>query len=374
MQPVARNAADAQYVPESGLPQDDARQTLRLRRYSMGAGTALLVAVALFICYWLGVLSLNIAVGGAALIGFFIVLFYGLFRSALNLRFRDPSLTTEMIVAAVLTLAFVMYHAAPVRNVLSLFYLVALMFGVMRLGTQRLLALAMLALVAHAAALALSGSLHGPDAAAGWTQLAALAIVLPWFAAMGGYVNRLRHQLSDSNRHLREANLRIEQIAQHDELTGVFNRRYLIAAIEREQSRARRLGAPLCVCFIDIDHFKDINDRWGHAVGDAVLKHLVLIAAAGLRGVDIFGRYGGEEFLLMLPDTDVRGAAIVAERIRHQIGDAGFPQMPPDRPVTVTIGVAALARGEPVSVLLKRADEALYRGKEAGRNRVVAVG
>jgi diguanylate cyclase (GGDEF)-like protein len=320
------------------------------------------------------VLQLNIALGGAAIIGFFIVLFYGLFRSALNLRFRDPSLTTEMIAAAVLTLAFVMYHAAPVRNALSLFYLVALMFGVLRLGTARLLALAMVALVAHAAVLALSGSLNGPGAAAGWTQLATLAIVLPWFAAMGGYVNRLRHRLSDSNRLLRDANLRIEQIAQHDELTGVFNRRYLIAALERERSRALRLGAPLCACLIDIDHFKGINDRWGHAAGDAVLKHFVVIAAAELRGADVFGRYGGEEFLLMMPDTDVLGALAVAERIRRTIGDAGFPQMSPERPVTVTIGVAALAREEPIFVLLERADEALYRGKEAGRNRVVAAG
>lgn len=189
---MARNAAEAPQAPGSGLPQDNARQALRLRRYLMGAGTSLLAALALFVCYWLRLLPLSIAVGGAALIGFFVVLFYGLFRSGLNLRVRDPSLTTEMIVAAVLTLAYLMYHAPPARNALSLFYLVALLFGVLRLGTARLFALALIAFVAHAAMLAFSGSLQGAGAREGWMQLATLAIVLPWFAAMGGYVNRLR--------------------------------------------------------------------------------------------------------------------------------------------------------------------------------------
>ena len=102
-------------------PPDIARQTLRLKRYLMGASTSLLAAAALFISYWLGLLPLKIAVGGAALIGFFVVLFYGLFRSELNLRFRDPSLTTQMIFAAVLTLAYLMYHAPAARGALSLF-------------------------------------------------------------------------------------------------------------------------------------------------------------------------------------------------------------------------------------------------------------
>lgn len=337
----------------------------------MAAGTSLLAALALFACYWLGLLALNIAVGGAALIGFFVVLFYALFRSGLNLRFRDPSLTTEMIAAAVLTLAYLMYYAAPARNALSLFYPVALLFGVLRLGTARLLALALIAFVAHASVLALSGSLQGAGAREGWIQLATLAIVLPWFAAMGGYVNRLRHRLSDSNRRLKEAVHRAQEIATRDVLTGMPNRRHLLDVLQREIARSKRLGTALSVCLLDIDHFKRINDTLGHAAGDAVLTHFSRIASAGLRAVDVFGRFGGEEFMLVLPDAGAPGAAAVAERIRARVEHFGFPELPAVGRVTVTIGIAAHAKGEGGEALTARADRALYRGKDAGRNRVV---
>ncbi len=371
MRPVPPDTAEARQAPESGIPGDDARQALRLRRYLIGAGTSFLVVVALFVCYWLGLLALNIAVGGAALIGFFVVLFYGLFRSGLNLRFGDPSLTAEMAAAGILTLAFVMYYAEPVRNALSLFYLVALMFGVLRLGTARLLALAAVAFVAHASVLALSGSLRGPGATEGWVQLATLAIALPWFATMGGYVNRLRRRLSDTNRQLKASAERAEQIAIRDVLTGVYNRRHLMDVLSREISRAQRRGAPLGVCLFDLDQFKQINDTWGHAAGDAVLKHFTSLAGGGLRAADVFGRFGGEEFLLVLPDTDAHWAAVVAERIRAGAERSAFPGVAAGHRVTVTIGVAGHARDESGDALIARADMALYRGKGAGRNRVV---
>ncbi|HET9735704.1 MAG TPA: GGDEF domain-containing protein [Burkholderiales bacterium] len=367
VEPVAPEASAA---PQAALP-DKSRQALRLKRYLIGAGTSLLAAAALFIGYWLGLLPLNIAVGGAALIGFFVVLFYGLFRSELNLRFRDPSLTAQMILAAVLTLAYLMYHAPAARGTLSLFYLVALLFGVLRLETTRLLVLALVAFLAHATVLALSGSLGGPAAADSWLQLAILAIVLPWFAAMGGYVNKLRRRLSDSNRQLKEAVDRAEEIAMRDVLTGAYNRRHLMDVLRREISRAQRIGAPLAVCLMDIDHFKRVNDNWGHAAGDAVLRHFANVATTGLRAVDVFGRFGGEEFLLILPDTDARGAAAVAERIRAAVEQGTFPGIPVGHQLTVTIGVAGRARDEGGDALTARADLALYRGKEAGRNRVV---
>jgi diguanylate cyclase (GGDEF)-like protein len=374
VEPVAPEAAAEQHAASPAWPLDEGRQSLRLRRYLMGASTSLLAVAALFICHWLGLLPLNTAVGGAALIGFFVVLFYGLFRSGLNLRFRDPSLTAEMIFAAVLALAYLMYHAAQARGALSLFYPVALLFGVLRLGTGRLLALALVAFGAHATVLALTDSLRGPAAADAWMQLATLAIVLPWFAVMGGYVNKLRHRLSDSNRRLKEAVGRAEETAMRDVLTGAYNRRHLLDVLRREISRAQRVGAQLAVCLFDIDRFKSINDNWGHAAGDAVLQHFATVAGTGLRGVDVFGRFGGEEFLLILPDTDARGAAVVAERIRASVEQCGFPGVPAGHQVTVTIGVAGRAQGETGDALTARADQALYRGKDAGRNRVVVVG
>jgi diguanylate cyclase (GGDEF)-like protein len=371
VEPGAPVADAVPQAPSAPSPQRDARQALRLRRYLMAASTSLLAAALLFICYWLGLLALETALGGAALIGFFIALFFALFRSGLNLRFRDPSLTAEMILAAVLVLAYLMYHAGPARAALSLFYPVALLFGVLRLDTARLLALALVAFGAHATVLALSGSLWGLAASQGWMQLATLAIVLPWFALMGGYVNKLRRRLSDSNRRLKDAVDRAESIAMRDVLTGAYNRRHLLDVLRREMARAQRVAAPLAVCMFDIDHFKRINDNWGHAAGDAVLRHFATLATAGLRAVDVFGRFGGEEFLLILPDTEARGAAVVAERIRAAVEQCAFPGVPAGHQVTATIGVAGRAREESADALVARADLALYRGKDAGRNRVV---
>jgi diguanylate cyclase (GGDEF)-like protein len=364
-------APEAGIATPGAMPRRDARQALRLKRYLMAASTSLLAAVALFICHWLGLLPLRTAVGGAALIGLFVVLFFAVFRSGLNLRFRDPSLTGEMILAAVLTLAYLSYHAAPARAALSLFYPVALLFGTLRLDTGRLLALALLAVGAHATVLALSGALSAAAAAESWMQLATLAIVLPWFAVMGGYVNKLRHRLSDSNRRLKEAADRAEEIATRDALTGAYNRRHLLDVLRREVARAQRVGAPLAVCLLDLDHFKRINDTCGHAAGDAVLRHFAMLATSGLRAVDVFGRFGGEEFMLILPDTDARGAAAVAERIRAAAEQEAFPGVLAGDQVTVTIGVAGRARDESGDALTARADLALYRGKDAGRNRVV---
>ena len=354
---------------------DDARQALRIRRYLIGAGSSLLAIVALFACVWLDALPVVVAIEGSALVLALIVLFYAAFRSGLNLRRADPSLTTEMIGAAILFLACIMYYAEGARNALSFFYGVALLFGVLRLDTRRLLSLAAFALVAHAVMLMLSFTSNpAMDLKAAYLQFTMLLIVLPWFAVMGGFVNSLRRRLSDSNRQLKDAYDRIEQIAVHDELTGLYNRRFLLQVLRREHARAQRLNTGFAVCLFDIDHFKSINDTFGHAAGDAVLKYFALIANSGLRAVDVLGRYGGEEFMLILPDTGRAGACATAERGRAVVEAAGFPALPADRRVTATVGIAVSRRGESVQDLLGRADSALYAGKAAGRNRVVAVG
>ena len=121
---------------------------------------------------------------------------------------------------------------------------------------------------------------------------------------------------------------------------------------------------------MDVDHFKLINDNLGHGAGDEVLKELPACAAAGLRAIDVFGRFGGEEFLLVLPGATLDGARAAAERVRRSIEAARFPALG-ERSVTVTIGVAEHAKGEEVAALLARADRALYSGKSSGRNRVV---
>jgi diguanylate cyclase (GGDEF)-like protein len=343
------------------LPQE---QDLRAGGRLMAGGTALLACLALLVCAFLNLLPWDVALAGTAGVVTLVAAFSLMFRSGVNRRFRDPSLATEQTAAAILFLAYVMYYAGPAREALTLFYLLIMLFGALRLSAARLAVLSALALIAHGAMLHLTWLREQEfmDLEAAVTEFAVLMVALPWFAAMGGYVNRLRARLAASNRQLEAALGRIREIATRDELTGAYNRRYLVETLAREHARAARLGGRVALCMIDVDHFKQLNDRLGHAAGDRTLKQVAASAARCLRGADVFGRFGGEEFLAVLPDTDREGALQVAERVRAAVqSEAG---------VTVTIGVAQAA-GEDVNGLLAKADQALYRGKAAGRNRVV---
>jgi diguanylate cyclase (GGDEF)-like protein len=357
-----------------GFFPEDRRQALRVRRYLMAAATSLLVVLGMFLAARFGLLPMKVALHGSIAIVAFVALFYFLLRFGLNLHFSDPSLTTEQIAAATALLAYIMYHSPQSEGMLIILYIVPLMFGVLQLRTSRLLSIAAVTFAMHALVVWFWYLDRGAAGLkAGAAQLAMLAIVLPWFAFMGGYVNRLRNRLSDTNHRLAEAVGRIEEIANYDMLTSVFNRRYLLGTLEREQSRSKRLGTALSLCMFDIDYFKSVNDNYGHATGDLVLKHFAVLSSKGLRGSDVFGRYGGEEFLLVLPDTDLKGATVVAERVRARAEELVRPDIPADLHITVTIGVACLEPGESVSALIERADRALYDGKKAGRNRVVAA-
>jgi two-component system, cell cycle response regulator len=167
------------------------------------------------------------------------------------------------------------------------------------------------------------------------------------------------------------------QLATTDALTGASNRRYFSRQLTREINRTQRSRCPLSLLLLDIDHFKRINDRHGHGVGDEVLQEFARHIARCLpRKIDWYARLGGEEFTVVLPDTDLAGAAVVAERIRHQIADNHFATSGGAVAVTVSIGVSgieALAVTPSVDALLESADRCLYRSKDSGRNRVTAA-
>lgn len=160
--------------------------------------------------------------------------------------------------------------------------------------------------------------------------------------------------------------------ATHDELTGVANRRALIQALDRDVAHAVRSGEPYALLMLDMDHFKSVNDTCGHRVGDQVLCHVAAIVRARLRSQDLVGRYGGEEFVVLLPGTPAQGAAVLAERLREAVAQAPCECQGRLIPVTVSIGVcgARLESGDTWDQLIHAADQALYAAKAAGRNRV----
>jgi diguanylate cyclase (GGDEF)-like protein len=162
--------------------------------------------------------------------------------------------------------------------------------------------------------------------------------------------------------------------SRRDGLTGVMNRRALDDALSDEEHRARRLQAPFAVLMVDADHFKSVNDRFGHAAGDRALQHLATLMGAQMRDIDRLGRYGGEEFLVLLPGTALAQARVVAERLRERV--EAVPPVWEAAPLklSVSIGIAAWRGPEDaLELLLARADAALYAAKRAGRNRCSAA-
>jgi len=186
---------------------------------------------------------------------------------------------------------------------------------------------------------------------------------------------RIRNHLAlqKAHRDLKAANEELTRLATTDFLTGVWNRRRFMELGEAEVARVRRSGRSFGMAMMDVDHFKSVNDTHGHDAGDNVLRTLAEACVDRLRNVDIVGRMGGEEFALILPETDPQGAMLTVERLREYLGELAIPIDSGALTVTVSIGVTTVKDpSDTIEAALKRADEALYQAKGSGRNKTVA--
>jgi diguanylate cyclase (GGDEF)-like protein len=190
---------------------------------------------------------------------------------------------------------------------------------------------------------------------------------------LGIFSSTLRQTLYKNGLQLKEANKRIEELAALDELTGSFNRRRIMQMLDDEIARTQRTRSPCSIALIDLDWFKRINDTYGHPTGDEVLRTFAITVFANIRTIDRFGRYGGEEFLLVLPDTSGDTAARLLDRLRAIVADLDWSAFSPGMQVTVSAGVTTLRPDETADTFLARADSALYAAKARGRNRIVSA-
>lgn len=184
---------------------------------------------------------------------------------------------------------------------------------------------------------------------------------------------RVNQSLQEEIKRREQLELELKLQATTDPLTGLFNRRQYESLFVRELERVRRHGNALSLCVVDLDHFKKINDEHGHDAGDQVLKHVSRLFTDTLRNTDIIGRFGGEEFILLLPDTNLHCAVQVLNRLREHLQSASVPVERLNIQLTATFAVTEVsAADETIEEVIRRADRALYDGKKAGRNRVVA--
>ncbi len=202
------------------------------------------------------------------------------------------------------------------------------------------------------------------------------------FESMARYVSertrKLEATVEERTRHLNQEIARRQELEEElralasvDGLTGIANRRHFLELCEKELSRAQRYNHPLALMMMDVDHFKRVNDTYGHAAGDEVLKQLAATCAANLRGPDILGRLGGEEFAVAMPECGIEAAGHAAERLRQRLAKIEVPSEQGAISFTISIGVIVLKSGEDLTAALDRADKAMYAAKQGGRNRVV---
>jgi diguanylate cyclase (GGDEF)-like protein len=200
-------------------------------------------------------------------------------------------------------------------------------------------------------------------------RLAAMDLGEDLTLAISAYeIRSLNMHLEHERKALAEANQRLEQLAHFDPLTKVWNRYRIEEAINAELVAAKRYAAVFALLMFDVDNFKQINDTYGHSVGDDVLVALARLVESSLRGCDHLGRWGGEEFIVLATHSDVDAAIGLAERLRSLVAELGIEGL--EQTITVSIGVTVWQAGDSVKTIISRADDAMYRAKHSGRNRV----
>ncbi len=193
--------------------------------------------------------------------------------------------------------------------------------------------------------------------------------ILNKMTVLNNELAELTRQLNRKNSELEKANEVITHLMNTDPLTQLANRRYFQEILSKSIAFASRHQSPLSLVMADLDHFKEVNDRFGHDVGDQVLVQFARLLQDHSRTEDLPSRFGGEEFIVILPGSEAHQAAVFAERIRREVERTEFPMV--SFPITVSLGVASYLPGETAETLIKKADQALYQAKAAGRNRVV---
>lgn len=305
-----------------------------------------------------------------------LVLVLVLIRSGWSQRLRDPALTQFQIRYALICNAAAYVILGQARGITPVILSMILMFGIFGMSKRQLAANMTFALVLFGTAIGTVAWLDEPGRMPGLEVANAAMIILVLLGStfIAIRLQHIRKRLTLQKRALTRALEQIRHLATHDELTGLANRRRMTELMDAEWQRCQRNTRPLILALLDLDHFKRINDTHGHAVGDQVLQTFTRSVQATLRSTDVLARWGGEEFVLMLYDTDPACARPLLDRVRTSARTQETLVAGLALHVTVSIGLAISHAGESVEQILERADEALYQAKAAGRNRVVQHG
>lgn len=331
------------------------------------------VSTVIYLAYYIFVLPthdlmLILGVLGIFLVSYSLLLY--LAWSGMSRCLADPSLVMPLMMWAILKWSVLAYITPELRHIIILGVLNIMCFAVFVLKWRGYVSISLFMITCFStvffALYLTNATVMDPvlDIIAGLTFCLSLSI----HCLVGREFSLLRSAFRQRNRDLQRAMARIEELAVTDELTGLFNRRYLLQELEKHQALFNRNHLPFTLAFLDIDHFKAVNDEFGHHIGDQVLAKLAQFLQTCIRDEDIVVRYGGEEFVIIFAGLTVHDASIVLERIRMAVEQTQFVECV--ELLTVSIGATEYLAGESSSDLLDRADELLYTAKNNGRNRV----
>lgn len=361
LEPLASQTAKSHFFVER-------RRARTRRRLLVGGGFVSLYLFALLVFSVFGAVdrvTLALVCGLAAAA---CQVFYTLYSHSKNQKQAEKNLTGPIACCALTVMLIATYLAPESRLIFTSFVFVAIAYGMYYLSRRAMLWLSAVTLMGYAIVIALHHLLRH-DAALlksellGWLVL---GLTLPGFVLLAGRVRQLHSALFEAGMRIKN----IEESARRDPLIGCYNRRYMVAALEEQKRHADASGAPLCLAVIDLDNFKRINDEVGHLAGDDVLRTFARIAQENARELDVFGRFGGEEFLLIFPQTALLAALNITERIREKVERHPWGAEL-KAPVTISIGLTQYNVGESVLDLFSRTDTAMYLAKRGGRNQVV---
>jgi diguanylate cyclase (GGDEF)-like protein len=345
------------------------RQLQRIRRFFTACWIPLGYAISLLIFFSIGLLQGRVLVLACVLLITGCAAYGGIFLIGWNQKLLDKNMTSLMSLSMVCLMLFICYLNPLTQITYAPFALLIMLASAFRLRHRQLFVMATVILVGDVLVICIQyfqGRLE-TNLTFSLSNASILALTLPGFVFMSSKIRRLY-------RSLYMVSIKMESIEEHarrDELTGCFNRRYMMAALQEQKHLADGSDQNLCLAVVDLDHFKRINDDIGHLAGDEVLRTFAKLAQQNIRSEDIFGRYGGEEFLLLLPGVELLDALNTVERIRALTETKLNILAKIERKVTVSIGLTQYIPGESVLDLFSRGDVAMYMAKSGGRNQVM---
>ena len=357
------------------LFSSDDKQAIRMFRHLSAVAAFFIFTLVAIIYYYYDLYSLDKELFIKILLLFWLgeFVFTVIIRSGLNKKFQDPSLTIAQMLWGTFYLLIISYYLNEWRSLILLAYFGMLSFGFFKLRFREFLFVIAVAIIGYSLIVGYM-FLYQPERINikfELLQLLAFASSASIMLYTGSSIHRLRYRAKNQYNELQKVLELNKKLATTDDLTGLYNRRYFMEKLSQQKALSEREDTDFVICFFDLDYFKQINDSFGHHTGDVVLKVFSKILSLSIREIDYVARFGGEEFVCLLVNTDIENAIKITERIRKSLEDYNFSDIAPSLHATVSIGLSNFKQFNTIQETLMDADNKMYRAKKLGRNKVV---